>query len=123
MVATSWENQTVIVEGRPHLLGEIEGGKWYHGTPATLQPGDIVEPGHGHNFKQSPDAMVSISSDLGMAKTWAIMAAREQGGTPHIYEVEPLGQVHAWRMSLANYGKSIAALEARVTSARVTGVV
>lgn len=59
---------------------------------------------------------MSITSNPERAGYWA---AGTKKGALHIYEVEPLGTVEAWRVGLANMGRSFDLWEGRVPKARV----
>lgn len=100
-------------------LGTVHGGRLYHGTGALLAPGAILEPGHGKHFPQSGEC-VSITSDPARAWYWPYKA-----GVPrdqiHVYEVEPLGTVAAWRADLADGGEGWILWEGCVARARVLG--
>lgn len=118
--ADDWHQQAVTVFGRSFLLGQVEGGRLYHGSPQHLAPGTVLTPGHDKNFKQSAAGAVSITSDLQTAKHWGSLGGKRR---VFIYEVEPLSPVEVWRAGLANFGKSIVLYEGRVASARVLRLV
>jgi hypothetical protein len=98
-------------------LSEVEGGKLYHGSASNLEPGTLLEPGHGKNFKQSASDAVSITSDYERARYWARKAAKK--GEGFVYEVAPQGDVVAHS---ANLGKNIVLMEGRVRAAKITAV-
>lgn len=101
--------------GRRFKLGDVNGGRLFHGTRAVLAEGDVLEPGHGTNFEESSVETVSITSSAETAAYWAAQA----GGAVHVYEVEPIGGVEIWRAGLANRGSNFELFEGRVHSARV----
>lgn len=68
---------------------EMLGSRFYHGTPADLSVGDIVEP----RTKRSD----------GNSYAWAttnVSAALEWGNNQHVYVVEPLGPYEHWNGSI-----------------------
>jgi hypothetical protein len=77
------------------MAAPLNSQQFFHGSPHLFEPGTVLEPGHGKNFKQSADAAVSITSDPSRARHWA----KQAGDTAHVYEVEPLGDVGMWRAS------------------------
>jgi hypothetical protein len=116
--ADDWRDQQVVVEGRSFTLGDVYGGRLFHGSPHEISDGDTLEAGRsGTNFKQSSQDAVSITSGADIAHHWAKDAA--DGRPFYVYEVEPAGPVQVWRAMLANYGKSVRLQEGRVSSARV----
>jgi hypothetical protein len=112
-----WREQPIQVQGVARRLGDVHGGRLFHGTTAIIQPGDVIEPGHRRNFKQSARDGVSITSVAADADYWARQL--DDGDEPRVYEVEPLNTVQPWRVSPANYGQNITLYEARVSRARV----
>jgi len=62
--------------------------RWYHGTPAQLEPGTLIVPGK-RRFKESAKNAVSITPRLDDAQFWAL--TRNKVG--YVYEVEPVGEV------------------------------
>lgn len=114
-----WRQQPITVMGQPRLLGEIEGGKLYHGTTAILAVGEKVVPGLKSNFKQSPGQSISITSNLSRALFWAKQVARLDGQAPHVYEINPIGTVEGWRVQTSNQGKNIMLWEGRAPAAIV----
>lgn len=115
-LGADWRKQTVTVLGRYFRLGEVQGGTLYHGTRANLPVGSILEPGHGRNFVQSQTDAVSFTSDLTVAAQWA---QKYGAGTYYVYEIEPEGEVDAWRAGLADQGRSFTLREGRAARARV----
>lgn len=127
-IISDWRDQDVIVEGRERRLGDVKGGKLYHGSPARLSVGDVVEPGHGARFGISPFHSVSLTSDFDRAAFWGrprTIWKDPRGITKtltYVYEVEPVGPVESWRASPADYGESFVLYEARASRARIVTV-
>ena len=83
----------------------------YHGTSASLNKGDLIEPGGGaqvwsrlssgsHAYYESPTVPSDVpAAEYGnprrmardMASGWAASAAESSGGSPHVYFVKALG--------------------------------
>jgi hypothetical protein len=63
--------------------------RFYHGTRASLKPGDLIRPGHSSNYteRRSPWAYFSATLE---AAIWGAELARGDG-PGRIYEVEPTG--------------------------------
>lgn len=65
---------------------------FYHGTKATLQPGDLIEPGFRSNYgKQKKASFVYLTATLDAA-TWGAELAQGEG-RGRIYIVEPTGPI------------------------------
>jgi rifampin ADP-ribosylating transferase len=65
---------------------------YYHGTKATLNAGDLIQPGYASNYgKRKPAAFVYLSATLDAAVWGAELAAGE--GRGRIYIVEPTGSI------------------------------
>ena len=62
---------------------------FYHGTKADLQPGDLLAPGFGSNFRDRELKHIYFSATL-EAATWGAELARGEG-RGRIYIVEPTG--------------------------------
>lgn len=86
----AWEH-----EGRGKAGKWISGEAAYHGTSAELKPGDLIEPGHEANFDVSKPGHVYFTDEsrYGSAVNYAKHTARTRGGQPHVYKVEPTGDV------------------------------
>jgi hypothetical protein len=67
---------------------------YYHGTMADLPPGTILVPG-GEKARMRGDTYVHFSTDL----STAFVFAGANGDVGHVYEVEPIGEVQAWRFN------------------------
>jgi rifampin ADP-ribosylating transferase len=64
--------------------------KFYHGTKADLNPGDLIEPGYNSNYGQRKKAgYVYLTATLEAATWGAELAAGD--GPGRIYIVEPQG--------------------------------
>lgn len=112
--------QFFIVEGRRMPLSAMEGGAFYHGTTARLEPGDIIRPGFGKNFRQSSTDDVSITSYFNHATHWAAdVAKKKKVDKAYVYEVEPIGSIEQWNVGLADFARKFHMFEARVKQARV----
>jgi hypothetical protein len=69
----------------------LDGGPFFHGTKATLDPGDELRPGFASNYR--PEVVMNhvyftaLRDGAGLAAEVAAL----DGSTPHVYEVEPTG--------------------------------
>lgn len=120
-LAADWRTQTVLVEGRRRPLGEVHGGKLYHGSTRDLAIGTVLAPQTDRNFKESASDAVSITSEERTAAYWPRKAIGDMKAVVYVYEVEPLGEVEGWRTGPANCGKNITLFEGRTPSARIIG--
>jgi len=119
--AADWKGQEVPVYGRKMPLGLVVGGKLYHGSPHELAKGTLLVPGGAtKNYDQSKGKGVSITSNLGTAGHWGSLEGKVTG---YVYEVDPLGEVEAWRVKPANRGESFILYEGIVPKARVLRLV
>ena len=62
--------------------------RYYHGTVADLQPGDLITPGHGANYVASKSGRVYFTTD----RAWALLYALDSSAEdcpPRVYEVRP----------------------------------
>lgn len=68
-------------------------GRFFHGTRADLQPGDLIEPGHPTNFgkRDRTTTYVYLTGTLDAA-VWGAELAFDQG-RGRIYVVEPTGPI------------------------------
>lgn len=119
-LTADWRTQPVIIEGRRMTLGQVKGGKLYHGSTREFPIGTVLEPQEQRNFEQSASDAVSITSDYGTARYWAKESDKE--ATVYVYEVEPIGHVDDWRTGPASYGKEMNLFEGRCGSARIVGI-
>lgn len=117
--SSNWREIPVKVRGRDFVLGDILGGKLYHGSPYEMKPGTILKPGMNPvNYSQSKQ-VVSLTSDLQKALWWGSLEGTRD---VFVYEVEPLGLVTPHRMGLANQGKNITAFEVTCKQAKILKV-
>lgn len=69
-----------------------ESQPFYHGTRASLKPGDLIEPGYHSNYgKRKKASYVYFTATLDAAIWGAELALGE--GTGRIYIVEPTGPI------------------------------
>lgn len=67
-----------------------DAGPFYHGTNATLQPGDLLHPGYRSNFGSGQTArFIYLTATLDAAIWGAELAGGD--GQGRIYRVEPTG--------------------------------
>lgn len=64
--------------------------RFYHGTKADLQPGDLLQGGYASNYTNRKSPWIYFSETL-HAATWGSELARGEG-PPRIYVVEPTGE-------------------------------
>ena len=70
----------------------ISPGPFYHGTKASLKPGDLIAPGYSSNYGKNKKARyVYLSATLDAATWGAELALGERPG--RIYIVEPTGPI------------------------------
>lgn len=70
----------------------MDPGPFFHGTKATLAPGDLLVPGHRSNFGTGRSANhVYLTATLDAATWGAELAAGD--GPGRIYRVEPTGPI------------------------------
>lgn len=118
-IQSDWRDQTVMVEGRQFTLGDVHGGRMFHGSKHEIAAGDLLQPGKAEvNFAESDLNAVSITSEADKALGWARDTVTD-GEPLYVYEVEPVGPVKVWRARLANYGQNWAMDEGRVPEARI----
>jgi hypothetical protein len=63
--------------------------RFYHGTRADLNPGDLLQPGYSSNYTERRSLWIYFSETL-HAATWGAELAKGDG-PGRIYEVEPTG--------------------------------
>jgi len=68
-------------------------GRFYHGTKADLEPGDLIAPGHSPNFgkRERKTTYVYLTGTLDAATWGAELSLGE--GPGRIYMVEPTGPI------------------------------
>ena len=64
---------------------------FYHGTRASLQPGDLIQPGYSSNYTTRNSPWVYFSETL-EAATWGAELAKGEG-RGRIYMVVPTGEI------------------------------
>jgi len=86
--AMSWRSREPLT-----VLREVTRWTHYHGTRASLRPGDLITPGHAANFGARPRSanFVYFARTLDAAIWGAELAAGEDPG--RIYLVEPTGEI------------------------------
>ena len=73
------------------ILRQLTEWAYYHGTRASLRPGDRVEPGHAANFGASERRAVYVYFSRTLdAAVWGAELARGDG-PGRVYRVEPTG--------------------------------
>lgn len=78
---------TIMSEGKSDPIVET----FYHGTKASLKPGDLIEPGYSSNYgKRKKASYVYLTATLDAAIWGAELALGE--GRGKIYIVEPTGE-------------------------------
>jgi rifampin ADP-ribosylating transferase len=71
---------------------DLSSGRFYHGTKANLQKGDLIEPGYNSNYgKKKKAPYVYLTATLDAAIWGAELALGE--GPGRIYTVEPTGPI------------------------------
>jgi rifampin ADP-ribosylating transferase len=71
---------------------DMSSQRFYHGTKATLKPGDLIEPGFNSNYgKRKKASYVYLTATLDAAVWGAELALGE--GPGRIYMVEPTGPI------------------------------
>lgn len=67
----------------------------FHGSTSVFQPGDVLTPegarAHGH-YERISRGFVHFSTDPGTAADYAEARAKDYGGSPHVYQVQSLGE-------------------------------
>jgi hypothetical protein len=86
--AMSWRSREALT-----VLGEVTEWTSYHGTRASLSPGDLIQPGHAANFGPTPRSanFVYFARTLDAA-IWGAELARGEG-PERIYVVHPTGEI------------------------------
>ena len=73
-------------------IDDLNSQRYYHGTKADLNPGDLIEPGYNSNYgKRKKAAYVYLTATLNAATWGAELALGEEPG--RIYIVEPTGPI------------------------------
>lgn len=80
------------IKNEQTLSGSLDPGPFYHGTKATLKPGDLLEPGYSSNYGERKKAnYVYLTATMDAAVWGAELAVGNEPG--HIYLVEPTGPI------------------------------
>ena len=96
VTADAWikNNSAQMSEANLRVLqpaGEVlDFGPFYHGTKASLRPGDLIEPGFRSNYSEKTANFVYLTATLDAAIWGAELAAGNVQG--RIYLVEPTGE-------------------------------
>lgn len=73
-------------------IDDLNSQRYYHGTKADLNPGDLIEPGYNSNYgERKKAAYVYLTATLDAATWGAELAVGEAPG--RIYIVEPTGPI------------------------------
>ena len=73
----------------PPTRADPDARRFYHGTRAHLEPGDLIRPGHASNYTERRSPWVYFSETLDAA-AWGAELARGDGES-RVYVVEPTG--------------------------------
>ena len=96
---------------------------WFHGSPHRLEAGEVLRSGlKKTNFSQSDETAVSVTSEPDVALMWA-RKADESAVQVYVYLVQPETAPEVWRSMPKNFGKDVAVLEARTSSATILEIV
>lgn len=122
MKTQTWQDQDIIVFGARKKLATVYGGKLYHGSPALLPVGTVLEPQPTRNFPESPKNSICFTSDPLTAVYWARKAVNDMNAEVYVYEVNPLSPVTCHRVMPTNYGQNIQLQEGRSDTATITEI-
>ena len=111
------ESTQINVMGKKFTWNDLKGGKLYHGSRTDLEVGEYLIPQENTNFEESDKSKISITSDYDRAIYWAKQIKSNQ--PIYIYEVEPIGDIDIWRVSLAEMGTKFTLWEGRVNEAKI----
>ncbi len=85
-------NNRDLIDKSTESAGNLHSQKFYHGTKASLKPGDLIEPGYVSNYGSRKKAnYVYLTATLDAATWGAELALGESPG--RIYIVEPTGPI------------------------------
>lgn len=70
--------------------------RFYHGTRAHVQPGDLIQPGYASSYTERKSPWVYLSETLNAADWGAEIAKGD--GPGRIYLVEPTGPLWTTRI-------------------------
>lgn len=111
------ESSQINVMGKNFTWDNLKGEKLYHGSRTNLEVGEYLIPQENTNFEESDKSKISITSDYDRAIYWAKHIKSNQ--PIYIYEVEPVGDIDIWRVSLAEMGTKFTLWEGRVNKAKI----
>jgi len=79
--------------GKLGIINDLRSQRYYHGTRADLEPGDLIEPGNvpGVGDRDRMTLYVYLTPNLDEAIWGAELAVGE--GPGRVYAVEPIGQI------------------------------
>ena len=75
----------------------LSGDQFFHGSGHEFSPGDLIHPGHESTHVMEHEH-VFATTDPKWGRVYAEYngnGARQYGGNPHLYHVEPTGSVEA----------------------------
>jgi hypothetical protein len=74
-------------------VDNISPPQFFHGTTSELKAGDMITTGRDKNMLQPGKSTQTYFADTHRsAAKYAAYNAKNQGGTPHVYGVEPTGE-------------------------------
>ena len=73
------------------MAAALDEGPFFHGTRAELEPGDLLTAGFASNYRPEVTMNHIYFTALPDGAGLAAEVAALNGGQPHVYEVEPLG--------------------------------
>lgn len=73
------------------MAAALDEGPFFHGTRAELSPGDLLTAGFASNYRPEVTMNHIYFTSLVDGAGLAAEVAALNSGSPHVYEVEPLG--------------------------------
>lgn len=73
------------------MAAALDEGPFFHGTRAELSPGDLLTAGFASNYRPEVTMNHIYFTSLVDGAGLAAEVAALKSGSPHVYEVEPLG--------------------------------
>lgn len=73
------------------MADALDEGPFFHGTRAELEPGDLLTAGFASNYRPEVTMNHIYFTALPDGAGLAAEVAALNSGSPHVYEVEPLG--------------------------------
>ena len=73
------------------MTDALDDGPFFHGTRAVFQPGDLLTAGFASNYRPEVTMNHIYFTALPDGAGLAAEVAALNGGQPHVYEVEPVG--------------------------------